>query len=134
MRKLLAVAALGLALSGFTLAPATAQEAEHAAAVASCVGPTAHAGACEAAIAAFVAAVEGLPALDKDDRLAALVLELALSAGPATQALISDAVLVLAPAFTDPDRATAARVIAGDVALGVPIDPQVRNDFQASPS
>lgn len=131
MHRILAVAALGLALSGFGLAPAAAQEAERTAAVAACTGPTAEAGACEAAIVAFVAAVEGLP--DADDLLAGLVIELAVSADAATRAMISAAILVLADAFTDPDRAAAARLIAGDVAAGVPVSAEAEDNL-ASPS
>lgn len=131
MRKIFAVAALGLALSVFGLNPATAQDAERNAAVAACTGPGADAGACEAAIAAFVAVVEGLP--DADELLATLVIELATAAEPETAALISDAILVLSAEFTDPDRATAAAVIAADVATGTPIDPEA-TDALASPS
>jgi hypothetical protein len=133
MRRIIAVAALGLAFSTFGLAPATAQEAERSAAVAACTVSPADEGACTASVEAFIAAVAGLPQPEADAALAGLVLELATASTPATAAILGAVILLLADAIADPDMAAAAAAIAEAVATGTPLDPAL-TDQLASPS
>lgn len=133
MRTLFAIAALGVALSGFAIAPAVAQVAEREAAIAACSGPNASPEACNAAIALFVAVVQTLPAAQKDALLADLVIELGESASAATQAIISVAINTMADEFTDPQRAATAILIADAVEAGEDLDPGITQAF-ASPT
>lgn len=123
MRKLFAIAALGVALSGFAVVPAVAQVAEREAAVAACSGANASADACNAAIARFVAVVQTLPAAQKDALLADLVITLGESASPATQAIVAAAIVTVSTEFTDPQRAATAVLIADAVEAGEELDP-----------
>ena len=122
MRKLIAIAALGIALTGFAIAPATAQAISQDAVLAACSGPSASADSCSAAIAAFTASVRTLPAAQKDAQLAALVVALANSGSPATQLIVAAAIQTVAVEFTDPARASAAIQIAEAVSIGAEID------------
>ena len=133
MRKLIAIAALGIALTGFAVVPAAAQSIGQDAVVAACSGPGASADDCSAAVAAFVASVRSLPAAQKDAQLAALVVALANSGSPATQAIVADAIETVAVEFTDPTRAAAAIEIAEAVSIGAEID-TVSVQTLASPS
>ena len=133
MRKIIAVAALGLAFSTFGFAPAIAQEAERSAAVSACTVSPVDAGACTAAVAAFIAAVDGLPQADADAALAGLVLELATAATPETAAILGEVILLIAGEIADPAMAAAATEIATAVATGTPLDPAL-TDQLASPS
>lgn len=122
MRKLIAIAALGIALTGFAAAPAAAQAVGQDAVVAACSGPNATADDCNAAVALFVASVRSLPAAQKDAQLAALVVALANSGSPATQAIVADAIQTFAVEFTDTTRAAAAIQIAEAVSIGADLD------------
>ena len=123
MRKLFAIAALGVALSGFAVVPAIAQVAEREAAIAACSGTNASADACNAAIARFLAVVQTLPAAQKDALLADLVITLGESASPATQAIVAAAIVTVSTEFTDPQRAATAVLIANAVEAGEELDP-----------
>lgn len=133
MRTLFAIAALGVALSGFAIAPAVAQVAEREAAIAACSGPNASPDACNAAIARFVAVVQTLPAAQKDALLADLVIVLGESSSPATRAIISVAITTMATEFTDPQRAATAILIANAVNAGDELDVATRQAL-ASPT
>ena len=122
MRKLIAIAALGIALTGFAVAPAAAQSVGQDAVVAACSGPSASPDSCSAAVAAFVASVRSLPAAQKDAQLAALVVALANSGSPATQAIVAEAIETVAVEFTDASQAAAAIEIAEAVSTGAEID------------
>jgi hypothetical protein len=123
MRTFAAVAALTIALSGFSVAPVYAQVTEREAVIAACAGPGADTGACEAALAAFVAVVRTLPAAQRDALLADVVITLANSSSPVTAALVADAIEVVAAEFTDPERAASALEIAAVVETGGDLDP-----------
>lgn len=115
MRKLFAVAALSLALTSFTAVPSFAQADLRAAAVAAC--STGSADACQAAIAAFVAAVENLPGPQKDAQLAAFVVALSTTAQGANP-VAADAIRAVAAEFTNASQAAAAIEVAAAVDTG----------------
>ena len=102
-------------------------DAELAAAVAACKGDTASAEACDAAVAAYIAAVKaaGLDPSDADDLLANLVVALAENSSTlpaAIRAILADAIETIAVAFVDPDRAAVAVTIAAAVEAGEEIE------------
>lgn len=102
-------------------------EAELAAAVAACKGDTASAEACNAAVAAYVAAVTiaGLDPDDADDSLANLIVALAEGSSTLPQAVrsvIADAIQTIAVAFNDQQRATVAATIAAAVEAGEEVE------------
>ncbi|HEY0854040.1 MAG TPA: hypothetical protein VGD86_04360 [Devosia sp.] len=119
MRKLFAVAALGLALTSLATAPALAQANERAAVLAACSGSGSSEAACNAAVAAFVAVVQNLPAQQKDALLADLVVALGTSGGGA-QPVAAAAIRNVASEFTDAGRAAAAVQVAAAVETGAP--------------
>ena len=118
MRTLIAVAALSLALTGFAIAPASAQVAEREAVLLACGGATADATSCDIAVAAFVAVVRGLPAAEKDALLADLVIALANTGAPGGQDIAAAAIRSVATEFTDTNRAAAAVQVALAVETG----------------
>jgi len=122
MRKLIAIAALGIALTGFAVVPAAAQSIGQDAVVAACSGASASADDCNAALGAFLAAARTLPAAQKDAQLAALVIALGNSASPATQTIVAAAIQTVASDFTDTTRANAALTIAQAVSVGEELD------------
>jgi hypothetical protein len=117
MRKIFAVAALGIALTGFAIVPATAQVAERAAVLAACSGSGASETDCTIAIRAFVAVVAGLPANEKDALLADLVIALG-TAGGGAQPVAAAAIRSVATEFTSAARAEAAIQVAAAVETG----------------
>ena len=133
MRAIFVTAALILALFGFGLTPAIAQQAQRDAAIAACTVAPVDAASCNAAILAYLEAIEDLPAAQADALLADLVIELALAATPETQAVIGAAIILVAQAIEDPARAAAALRIAALVSAGEPMDPETA-DALASPS
>ncbi len=121
MRKLFAVAALGVALTGFNTVPAVAQANERAAVIAACSGAGASETACNAAIAAFVAVVQNLPTQQKDALLADLVVALGTSAAGA-QPVAAAAIRQVATEITDAGRAAAAIQVAAAVETGADLE------------
>jgi hypothetical protein len=122
MRKIYAIAALGLAILAFGGAPAMAQEAQRDQAISSCTIPPVSAEACNAAIQIYLAVLETLPNDEADDLLADLVNVLAVSSSPETRAVISAAIVTVAAEFNDPVRAEAAVQVADAVAEGTSPD------------
>ena len=66
MRTILALAAISVAALTFNLGPVVAQEAERATAISACTVPPVDSAECTAAVAAFAAALEGLPTDEAD--------------------------------------------------------------------
>ena len=122
MRKLFAVAALGLALTGFAIAPAAAQATARDAVLAACGGSGANDADCAVAMAAFVASVQGLTPRQKDAALADVVVALANTAGPAAQAVAAAAIRSVSTEFSEPARAQAAIEVAAAVETGTAAD------------
>ena len=125
MRKIFAIAAIGLALLSFGGVPAMAQEAQRDAAISACSVPPVSAAACNAAIEVYVAAVKTLPARDADFALADLINVLAVSASPATRAVISSAITTVSESIQNPVVQQAALQVSAEVAAGEPISVQV---------
>jgi hypothetical protein len=118
MRKIYAIAALGLALLAFGSVPAMAQVAERDEAISSCTIPPVSAESCNAAIVRYLAVLDTLPQGEADDALADLVNVLAASSSPETRAVISAAIVTVAAEIQDPVRAEAAVQVADAVAVG----------------
>jgi hypothetical protein len=133
MRTILALAAISVAALTFSLSPVAAQEAERATAISACTIAPVDADACTAAVAAFAAAIEDLPATEADALLADLVFELASAATPETQLAIAAGIRVAAAAMEDPNRAAAAIQVAALVEAGETLDSDTV-DTLASPS
>ncbi len=115
MRKIFAVAALGLALTGFAVVPATAQSARDAVLTA-CGGASASNEACAIAMQAFLATTQGMTPRQKDAALADVVIALANTAStPAAQQVAATAIRSVTTEFTDQGRATAATQVAAAV-------------------
>lgn len=119
MRMILALAAVAF-LGLFAAAPAAAQEAERLDAIAACTFGTVD--ECRDAIAAYVAALDGLPAAEKDALLADLVVVFATSASPENRAVIQVAILAVADEMTSPRIAAVATDVAADIGAGLPVD------------
>jgi len=115
------MAALGLALTSFATAPALAQANERTAVLAACSGSGASESACGAALAAFLAVVETLPAQQKDALLADLVVALG-SSGAGVQPVAAAAIRTVALEFISTERVAAALQIAAAVEIGEPLE------------
>jgi hypothetical protein len=125
MRKIFAIAALGLALLSFGGAPAMAQDAQRDAAISACSVPPVSAEACNAAIAAYVAVVKTLPAREADLALADLVNVLAATSTAETRAIISAAIVTVAADIQNPVVQEAALQVSDQVATGQEVTIQV---------
>jgi hypothetical protein len=125
MRKIFAIAALGLALLSFGGTPALAQDAQRDAAVTACSVPPVSAEACNAALVIYMAAVKTLPPRQADIALANLVNVLAASSLPETRAIISAAIVTVSDNIQSTVVKDAALAVSDQVATGQPVTIQV---------